>query len=242
MCTNCTYFRWAQGYLSFCLDTINFLIWSSWAKCPSLVMRWWWKIFDLSFVLVYMCLYLLVLFLFAERVVALYQYTAQNEDELSFEKGDVVTVLAKDEPSWWKGELNGAVGLFPSNYVAPQCKSDFQLFTGWMWYFLLLPLPSPSPNYCFFIFNGWNRNLLLLHRFPRKYLNRFEGILNQASKEFLIFVRFSLNVNTNQRGTLIDYYKSARKHSISFEFVACSELFLVKCSISCIFYFYFYRT
>ncbi|XP_066905734.1 intersectin-1 isoform X3 [Halyomorpha halys] len=58
-----------------------------------------------------------------ERVVALYQYTAQNEDELSFEKGDIVTVLAKDEPSWWKGELNGAVGLFPSNYVAPQCEN-----------------------------------------------------------------------------------------------------------------------
>ncbi|KAF6206524.1 hypothetical protein GE061_017758 [Apolygus lucorum] len=54
-----------------------------------------------------------------ERVVALYPYTAQNEDELSFEKDDIVTILAKDEPAWWKGESKGAVGLFPSNYVAP---------------------------------------------------------------------------------------------------------------------------
>ncbi|XP_073978678.1 dynamin associated protein 160 isoform X3 [Rhodnius prolixus] len=58
-----------------------------------------------------------------ERVVALYQYVAQNEDELSFEKDDLVTILAKDEPSWWKGECKGAVGLFPSNYVGPICNT-----------------------------------------------------------------------------------------------------------------------
>ncbi|KAK2582098.1 hypothetical protein KPH14_002798 [Odynerus spinipes] len=54
-----------------------------------------------------------------ERVMALYPYQAQNEDELSFEKGDVITVLAKDEETWWKGELNGATGVFPGNYVSP---------------------------------------------------------------------------------------------------------------------------
>ncbi|XP_031369761.1 intersectin-1 isoform X9 [Apis dorsata] len=53
-----------------------------------------------------------------ERVMALYPYQAQNEDELSFEKGDVITVLAKDEAAWWKGELNGISGVFPSNYVS----------------------------------------------------------------------------------------------------------------------------
>ncbi|XP_029038941.2 intersectin-2 isoform X7 [Osmia bicornis bicornis] len=54
-----------------------------------------------------------------ERVMALYPYQAQNEDELSFEKGDVITVLAKQEAAWWKGELNGVSGVFPSNYVSP---------------------------------------------------------------------------------------------------------------------------
>ncbi|XP_076754423.1 dynamin associated protein 160 isoform X3 [Xylocopa sonorina] len=54
-----------------------------------------------------------------ERVMALYPYQAQNEDELSFEKGDVITVIAKDEQQWWKGELNGVSGVFPSNYVSP---------------------------------------------------------------------------------------------------------------------------
>ncbi|XP_043468951.1 intersectin-1 isoform X3 [Leptopilina heterotoma] len=53
-----------------------------------------------------------------ERVMALYPYQAQNEDELSFEKGDVITVLAKEEEAWWRGELNGVSGVFPSNYVS----------------------------------------------------------------------------------------------------------------------------
>ncbi|XP_012284787.1 intersectin-2 isoform X2 [Orussus abietinus] len=54
-----------------------------------------------------------------ERVMALYPYQAQNEDELSFEKADVITVLAKEEASWWRGELNGVSGVFPSNYTSP---------------------------------------------------------------------------------------------------------------------------
>ncbi|XP_026672719.1 intersectin-1 isoform X4 [Ceratina calcarata] len=54
-----------------------------------------------------------------ERVLALYPYEARNEDELSFNKGEVITVLAKDEEAWWKGELNGMSGVFPSNYVSP---------------------------------------------------------------------------------------------------------------------------
>ncbi|XP_014470507.1 PREDICTED: intersectin-1 isoform X2 [Dinoponera quadriceps] len=54
-----------------------------------------------------------------ERVMALYPYQAQNEDELSFEKGDVISVLGKEETAWWRGELNGVSGVFPSNYVSP---------------------------------------------------------------------------------------------------------------------------
>lgn len=54
--------------------------------------------------------------------MALYPYQAQNEDELSFEKGDVISVIVKEEEAWWKGELNGASGVFPSNYVTPMCE------------------------------------------------------------------------------------------------------------------------
>ena len=64
-------------------------------------------------------------FLLVERVMALYPYQAQNEDELSFEKGDVISVLAKEETAWWRGELNGVSGVFPSNYVSSMCKYSF---------------------------------------------------------------------------------------------------------------------
>lgn len=63
--------------------------------------------------------------MFLDKVIALYPYTALNPDELTFEKDDIISVTAREEESWWRGELNGVCGLFPSNYVAPltqQCK------------------------------------------------------------------------------------------------------------------------
>ncbi|KAL9706357.1 hypothetical protein quinque_009875 [Culex quinquefasciatus] len=54
-----------------------------------------------------------------DKVIALYPYKALNDDELSFDKDDIISVLGRDEPEWWRGELNGTTGLFPSNYVGP---------------------------------------------------------------------------------------------------------------------------
>jgi len=53
-----------------------------------------------------------------EQVVALYNYQAQNDDEMSFSKSSVINVVDNSDPDWWKGELNGQTGLFPSNYVS----------------------------------------------------------------------------------------------------------------------------
>ncbi|EDO29744.1 predicted protein, partial [Nematostella vectensis] len=50
------------------------------------------------------------------QVLAMFPYTAQKGDELTFYKGSVFNVMSKDG-EWWKGELNGQVGMFPSNYV-----------------------------------------------------------------------------------------------------------------------------
>ncbi|MGH0129598.1 UNVERIFIED_CONTAM: hypothetical protein FKN15_012749 [Acipenser sinensis] len=58
------------------------------------------------------------------QVIAKYDYAAMNEDELSFSKGQLISVLNKDDSDWWKGELNGAAGLFPSNYVQMTTESD----------------------------------------------------------------------------------------------------------------------
>ncbi|XP_045103346.1 intersectin-2-like isoform X19 [Portunus trituberculatus] len=56
---------------------------------------------------------------FAEQVEALYPYTAMNEDELTFEAGAIISVIDKEDAAWWKGTLEGAIGVFPSNYVQP---------------------------------------------------------------------------------------------------------------------------
>ncbi|XP_051951880.1 intersectin-2a isoform X1 [Xyrauchen texanus] len=58
------------------------------------------------------------------QVIAMYDYKAANEDEMSFQKGQLITVHNKDNPDWWKGEVGGVVGLFPTNYVKMTTECD----------------------------------------------------------------------------------------------------------------------
>ncbi|CEP13295.1 hypothetical protein [Parasitella parasitica] len=53
-------------------------------------------------------------------VVALYDYDAQAEGDLSFKKDDKIELVRRtpDTNDWWTGKLRGAVGVFPGNYVA----------------------------------------------------------------------------------------------------------------------------
>lgn len=51
------------------------------------------------------------------QVIAMYDYTAANRDELSFSKGQLINILDKTNPDWWKGDANGVIGLLPTNYV-----------------------------------------------------------------------------------------------------------------------------
>ncbi|KAI8878418.1 PH-domain-containing protein [Backusella circina FSU 941] len=62
-----------------------------------------------------------------ETVYAIHNFEAENDDELSFDIGEPVIVLQKDDgfgDGWWKGQnMNGVIGLFPMNYVS---KEEFQ--------------------------------------------------------------------------------------------------------------------
>ncbi|XP_026196831.1 intersectin-2a [Anabas testudineus] len=58
------------------------------------------------------------------QVIAMYDYSAANRDELSFSKGQLINILDKTNPDWWKGEANGVTGLLPTNYVKMTTESD----------------------------------------------------------------------------------------------------------------------
>ncbi|XP_033832879.1 abl interactor 2b isoform X5 [Periophthalmus magnuspinnatus] len=54
---------------------------------------------------------------YMEKVVAIYDYTRDKEDELSFQEGAIIYVIKKNDDGWYEGVMNGTTGLFPGNYV-----------------------------------------------------------------------------------------------------------------------------
>ncbi|XP_068505367.1 intersectin-2a isoform X1 [Syngnathus scovelli] len=76
------------------------------------------------------------------QVIAMYDYTAANPDELSFSKGRLINVLDKTNPDWWKGEADGVTGLLPTNYVKMTTESD----PSQQWCADLMTLDTMSPQ------------------------------------------------------------------------------------------------
>ncbi|XP_028320105.1 abl interactor 2-like isoform X11 [Gouania willdenowi] len=54
---------------------------------------------------------------YMEKVVAIYDYSRDKEDELSFQEGSIIYVIKKNDDGWYEGVMNGTTGLFPGNYV-----------------------------------------------------------------------------------------------------------------------------
>nr|XP_045736263.1 SH3 domain-containing protein 19 isoform X3 [Mirounga angustirostris] len=52
-----------------------------------------------------------------KKAKALYDFHGENEDELSFKAGDIITELESVDDDWMSGELMGKSGIFPKNYV-----------------------------------------------------------------------------------------------------------------------------
>ena len=57
--------------------------------------------------------------------IALFDFRARNEKELSLKKGDAVQLHSRVSSEWWKGTSGGHTGLVPHNYIAVQPRCDF---------------------------------------------------------------------------------------------------------------------
>nr|XP_055058160.1 cytoplasmic protein NCK1 [Misgurnus anguillicaudatus] len=66
-------------------------------------------------------------------VQALYHFSSGNDEDLNFNKNELMDVLEKPEndPEWWKcRKVNGQVGLVPKSYVAVVQATHFELGTS----------------------------------------------------------------------------------------------------------------
>ena len=59
----------------------------------------------------------------SEKVVAIFDFEAQEATDLGFKKGAEITVLKKDG-DWWTGKIGDKTGMFPYNYVKTREKMD----------------------------------------------------------------------------------------------------------------------
>jgi len=55
----------------------------------------------------------------ADQAVAKFSFDGEQSGDLSFKKGDIITIVKRteNETDWWTGRIAGREGIFPSNYV-----------------------------------------------------------------------------------------------------------------------------
>lgn len=83
-----------------------------------------------------------------EYCIALYDYDASAEDELTFEENQIITIVNKSphgvDDGWWEGELDGKFGNFPS-LVVEECDENGEPLTEPE---EDSPPPSEPPEFC----------------------------------------------------------------------------------------------
>ncbi|KAH8704993.1 hypothetical protein BGW36DRAFT_434645 [Talaromyces proteolyticus] len=59
-----------------------------------------------------------------DQAIALFTFDADQDGDLGFKKGEVITILKRTDKAedWWTGRIGERTGIFPSNYVDPVTK------------------------------------------------------------------------------------------------------------------------
>ncbi|XP_045509978.1 protein nervous wreck isoform X1 [Colias croceus] len=64
---------------------------------------------------------------------ALYDYDAEASDELNLEEGQIIRIVSRDahgvDDGWWRGEVNGVIGNFPS-LIVEECDENGEPLSG----------------------------------------------------------------------------------------------------------------
>lgn len=78
---------------------------------------------------------------------AMYDFAGESSDELSFARGELIRVIDAVSDEWWRGELRGRTGIFPTNYVVSVSMSllTFSLLFRRPW-FATLQEPASAPS------------------------------------------------------------------------------------------------
>ncbi|KAF9093416.1 hypothetical protein BGX23_003341 [Mortierella sp. AD031] len=63
-------------------------------------------------------------------VKAMYDFHSEDPTNLTFQRDDVIQVLAQLDSGWWAGLMDGRQGWFPSNYVEVLDENDFESDEG----------------------------------------------------------------------------------------------------------------
>nr|XP_006214239.1 ABI gene family member 3 [Vicugna pacos] len=58
---------------------------------------------------------------YLEKVVTLYPYTRQKDNQLSFSEGTIICITRRYSDGWCEGVSSEGSGFFPGNYVEPSC-------------------------------------------------------------------------------------------------------------------------
>lgn len=63
-------------------------------------------------------------------VRAMYDFHSEDPTNLTFQRDDVIQVLAQLDSGWWAGLIDGRQGWFPSNYVEVLDENDLDSEEG----------------------------------------------------------------------------------------------------------------